>query len=285
MPSSRELVEKFNKLKTLPHVAIRINQMVNSESATMQEFEEVIKLDPILVARLLRLVNSPYFGLVQKVDSIAKSVVFVGMKHLRNLVTVESLRNLYKDREDAVGFSRKNLWFHSATVAILGQLIARRIFSQDGDDIFLAGIIHDIGIIVEDQFVGRELRLLLADYLKGNKDISIYEDEVIGTNHCKIGRLLAGEWNLPDEIVEAVRFHHRRDKEYPIPSVISILQLAEFMACKLNYGVVKGHNDPLPPYLTSHLKGKMSEYKVLLKALPAEMAKARELYESDEAST
>ncbi len=282
MPSARYFVDKFNVEKTLPHVAIRISTLVNSDAATMQDFEEIIKLDPILVARLLRLVNSPYFGLHNKVESIAKAVVFIGIKHLRNLVTVESLRNFFKEKGDDSLFSRKNLWFHSATVAILSQMISRRIFGQDGEDVFLAGIIHDIGLIVEDQLASEELIKVCSMYQKGGRVISDIENEILGTNHSKIGKLLASEWQLPEEVVEAVRLHHYSDKIYPIPSIISILQLAEFMAGKLKYSILAGYSDPLPDYLKSHLKSQMAQYKVLLKALPGEMEKARELYGADE---
>ncbi|OKY76549.1 MAG: metal-dependent phosphohydrolase [Desulfobulbaceae bacterium DB1] len=284
MPSAQKLVDKFNDLKTLPHVAIRVTQMAGSETATMQDFEEVIKLDPVLVVRLLRLVNSPYFGLSSHVESIAKAVIFIGMKHLRNLVAVEGLRNLFRERAEETIFSRKNLWTHSATVAILAQMISRRIFGEDGEDVFLAGIIHDIGLIVEDQLCGEKLRQVCSIYSQeqGEESITGFEDGLIGTNHSKIGRLLAIQWHLSDEVVEAIRFHHRHDKQFPIPSVIAILQLAEFMACKMNQGVVIGRSDPLPAYLADHLKSKMAEYKVLLKALPAEMAKARELYDADQ---
>jgi len=281
MVSARTLVDKFNDMRTLPHVAIRVTQMAGSESTTMQDFEEVIKLDPILVVRLLRLVNSPYFGLSKDVESIAKAVVFVGMKELRNLVAIEALRTLFKDSKDNPDFSRKNLWVHSATVAILGQMICRHIFGIDGENVFLAGIIHDIGFIVEDQLIGEELRQVCTAFAAGQPSIADIEDEIIGTNHAKVGRLLAAEWKLPDEVIEAIRFHHRKDKEYPIPSVISVLQIAEFMASKLKYGVVTGRNEPLPKYLISHLKSRVIDYKVLLKSFPAEMAKAKELYESD----
>lgn len=76
MPSAKEILRKFTELKTLPHVAIKVTQLVNDDRSTMQDFEEIIKLDPVLVTRLLRLVNSPYFGLSQKVESISKAVVY-----------------------------------------------------------------------------------------------------------------------------------------------------------------------------------------------------------------
>ena len=80
MPTAEQILKKFTDSKTLPHVAIKVTQLVNDPNSTMADFEDVIKLDPILVTRLLRLVNSPFYGLTNKVESIAKAVVYVGMK-------------------------------------------------------------------------------------------------------------------------------------------------------------------------------------------------------------
>lgn len=282
MPSSKELVAKFSDLKSLPHVAIRVTQLVNTESSTMPEFEDIIKLDPVLVVRMLKLVNSPFFGLVNKVESVSKAVVYIGMQNLRNLVAIEALRDLFKD-ETGVGFSRKLLWHHSATVAILSQMIAKRIFGLAGEDEFLAGIIHDVGLIVEDQLVGAELREACLNYSDGDQIITEYENEIIETNHAKVGGLLAHQWNMQEDVLIAIKKHHQHDKEFPIPSIISIVQIAEYIANRLKYAAVAGKADPLPLYLKGHMKERMADYKVLIKDLPAEMAKADDLYGDDDA--
>ncbi len=282
MPSARELIGKFSDLKTLPHVAIKVTQMINSESSTIQDFEEVIKLDPILMVRLLKLVNSPYFGLANKVETVSKAVVFIGMKNLRNLVAVEALRDLFKEKEgDDSGFSRPGLWVHSATVAILSQMIAKRIFGQDGENEFLAGIIHDIGLIVEDQLVPEELREAARNYKNGDQPLTVYEQEVIETHHAKVGGMLVLDWNMPEDVVLGIKKHHDTSKEYPIPGVVSIIHIAEYIANRMKYGAIEGKADPLPPYLTPHMKERMAEYKVLIKDLPGEMSKANDLYGDD----
>lgn len=281
MLSSKQLVAKFSDLKTLPHVAIRVTQLVNSDSSSMQEFEDIIKLDPVLVMRMLKLVNSPFFGLINKVEAVSKAVVYIGMQNLRNLVAIEALRDLFKD-EKGVGFSRKQLWHHSATVAILSQMIAKRIFGLVGEDEFLAGIIHDVGLIVEDQLVGTELRRACLMYTEGDKIITEYETETLGTHHGKVGGLLAREWNMQDEVLLAIKQHHNHEKEYPIPSIVAIVQIAEYIANRMKYSAVQNKADPLPSYLKSHMKERIMDYKVLIKDLPAEMAKADELYGSAE---
>ncbi len=282
MPTSKELVSKFSDLKSLPHVAIKVTQLVNTESSSMQEFEDIIKLDPVLVVRMLKLVNSPFFGLVNKVESVSKAVVYIGMQNLRNLVAIEALRDLFKD-DSGVGFSRKQLWYHSATVAILCQMIAKRIFSLAGEDEFLAGIIHDVGLIVEDQLVGAELRQACLLYSDGDKIITEYETEIIETHHGKVGGLLAFEWNMKEDILLAIKQHHNHDKSFPIPSIIAIVQIAEYVANRMKYSVVAGKADPLPSYLKAHMKERMADYKVLIKDLPSEMAKAEGLYGDDDA--
>lgn len=279
MLTAKEVVKKFSDVKTLPHVAIRVTQLANDENSTMQDFEEIIKLDPILITRLLRLVNSPYFGLGQKVESIAKAVVYTGMKQLRNMVAVEGLRNLYGDDKGDEVFSREKLWLHSATVAILCDMIAKRIFGLDGEDAFLAGIIHDIGLIAEDQVAGDLLRKACKDYKNGGKSLKECEKDAIGTSHCEVGGAMARDWKLPDEVLKAIRFHHDTQKEHPVSSIASILQLAEYMANKLKYSPLSGAVDPLPPSLAKHVKEMMADYKTIARILPDEMAKAKELYD------
>jgi len=278
--NAKEIVRKFSDVKTLPHVAIKVAQLANDENSTMHDFEEVIRLDPVLVTRLLKLVNSPYFGLVQKVESISKAVVFCGMKQLRNLVAVEALRDIYKGGEG--GFSREKLWLHSATVAILSEMIAKRIFGQDGEDAFLAGIIHDIGLVAEDQVAGELLQEAARATKNGEGSLVECEQRIIGTNHGEVGATLAKDWKLPDEVLKAIKNHHDGTKKITLGSATSIVMLAEFMAAKLQYTPIAGAPvPPLPPQLTGHVKSMMVNYKIIVRDLPGEMEKAKELYQLD----
>ncbi len=282
MYDTDEIVKKFSDLKTLPHVAIRVGQLIGSENATMHDFEEVIKLDPVLVTRLLRLVNSPYFGMSNEVDSIAKAVVFVGMKHLRNLVAVEALRDMFRDKAEDSGFSRRALWLHCATVAILCEMIAKRIFGIPGEDYFLAGIIHDIGLIAEDQVAAVELRATCEVYAPEKGTLPVFERERIGTDHCRVGAALARDWGIPDEVLKAIRFHHDRERGVEVDSCLGILMIAEYFAGRMKYSTIPGRVESLPPQLVGHVKSKMADYKVIVRDLPEEIAKASELYNSED---
>lgn len=280
MQTAQKLVNLFSDQQTLPHVAIKVNELANSESSSMHDFEEIVKLDPVLVMRLLRLVNSSYFGLSNKVESITRAVAYLGLKALRNLVAVEAVKNFFKENDKNNGFSRKNLWIHSATVAILAQMIAIRIFGLKGDDVFLAGILHDIGMIVEDQVKGEELRQASDLYQKGDRTIISCERQTMETDHCEVGATLTKDWKLSAEVMDAIQKHHHDIRDASISSVTSIIQLAEFFATRMRFAVIPGRIAPLPSEtLTRHVQEKISDYKIIARNLPDEMAKARELYD------
>ena len=109
MATAEALLKKFKELKTLPHVAIRLSKLISDENTTMQEFENLIKMDPTLVLRLLRTVNSSYYGLRQKVSSISRAVILIGMRNLRNMVVTEALKDIFSQGSNEEVFSRRLL--------------------------------------------------------------------------------------------------------------------------------------------------------------------------------
>jgi len=281
MPEAKKLADSFNDSQTLPTVALKVNQLAASENSTMKDFEEVIKHDPVLVARLLRLVNSAYFGVADKITSIKRAVAFVGIKTIRNLVAVEAMKDFFR-KDDEQGFSRMNLWFHSATVAILGQMISMRIFGKKGDDVFMAGILHDVGMIAEDQLAGDQLRQAAKLYKAGDRSLISCEQEIIGTDHCEVGAMLAERWNISPEIIDAIGNHHNETRPYPESSVTGIIQIAEYFAGTMDYSIIPGRTAPLPSAeLEEHVQERMNGYRLILSDLTAEMVKAKELYSLD----
>jgi len=277
-----ELIRKFNNAKTIPHVAVRLTQLISSENSSFHEFEKLIRLDPTLVLRVLRMANSAYFALKQKVDSISRALVFIGMKNLRNMIVTEALRDIFKSDSEQTKFSRNHLWLHSAVVAICSQMISERILGQKGEDAFLCGILHDIGMIVEDQVAHEAFISVCETYQPNARPITDYETDTIGANHCELGYMLAQNWQLPFVVQEGVKLHHDYRIDRPAQDIVSIIQISEYIAAKLNYSALPDMTAALPPNLINHIKENMGEYKIIVKDLPDEIAKAKEIYESDE---
>ena len=282
MPTAKGLLNKFTTAKTLPHITIQLTKLISDENSTMQDFEKMIKMDPTLVLRILRVANSPYYGLRQKANSISRAVVVIGINNLRNMVVTEGLKKIFKDKKSKNAFSRNRLWLHCAAVSICSQMIMERIFGLNGEDAFLCGILHDIGMIVEDQTAPDLFYKVCNTYNENSKSITDYEKEIVGTDHCEIGHLLAKNWQLPIEVQEGIQRHHKTLDHVSPSSLTGVIQLAEYIVSQLDYTAIPGMNAKLSLPLATHIRDNVKEYKALVRDLPDEMSKAKDLYSSHE---
>jgi len=268
-------------MKTLPQTAIRLSKLVADDSSSLKEIENVIRMDPILVLRVLRLANSSYYGLQEKVDSVARALVYIGIKNLRNTIVIETLKDVFKNSREGEIFSRTTLWLHSATVGICSQMIAERLFKAKGEDAFLCGILHDIGLIVEDQ-VATDLFLKTCQaYEPGEKQITEYERETIGTDHCAVGYALAMEWKLPPEVYDGIKNHHKQVSKISPSDLAGLIQVAEYFAARLNIVPLRGMNGFISPRLSQHIQDNFEAYEELARDLPIEIENAKEIYDSE----
>lgn len=278
MPSAQAIIRAFNNIKTLPHVSIRLSKLISDEGSHVEEFEKIIKLDPTLVLRLLRLVNTPYYGLKEKITSISRAVVFIGMKNLRNLVVIEALKDIYGNGPEQNIFSRSHLWLHCAAVSICSQMISERIFGQKGEDAFLCGIIHDIGMILEHQVAQDLFEGACKTFMADPGSFTRYESEIIGTDHCAVGSLLAGDWKLPGPVKQGILRHHSHSKTVAPRDLAGLVQIAEYIVSRLNYTALPGMAVKLSPSLAAHVRENLEEYKTLARDIPGELEKAKDLY-------
>lgn len=279
MTAAHDIITQYCRLKTLPHVVTRLSQLIADQNTTMKDFEEVIKMDPTLVVRLLRLVNSPYYGLSQYIDSIGRAVAFVGMKNLYNIAVTDALKDLFSEKEPSSVFSRQRLWIHSAAVGICSQMLSERIYGIKGDDAYLCGILHDFGLIVEEQ-VTRATFIEICEAYQASGSLPDQERQRLGTDHSEIGFLITGDWGIPSAIRVAIRDHHLVEHGSKPPNLTAIIQIAEYIAGQFGYTMIPGIVTELSPALAAHVQDNLTEYRVLIDDLPAEMAKAREIYHS-----
>jgi len=278
MPTAKGLLKKFTTAKTLPHITIQLTKLISDENSTIQDFEKMIKMDPTLVLRILRGANSPYYGLRQKVNSISRAIVIIGINNLRNMIVTEGLRDIFKGNNSKNAFSRNRLWLHCAAVSICSQMIMERIFGLNGEDAFLCGILHDIGMIVEDQTASDLFYRVCNTYGENSKLITDYEKEIVGTDHCEIGHLLAKDWQLPIEVQESIQYHHTTMDHVSPSSLTGVIQLAEYIVSQLDYTAIPGMKAKLSLPLADHIRNNVKEYKALVRDLPNEMSKAKDLY-------
>ena len=281
MITAKNMVNRFLQVKTLPHVAFKLTRMISEDNSTMQEFESVIKLDPTLVLKTLKLVNSPMYALRKKVINISEAVVYIGMENLRNMIVVSSIKDIFKEEFKSDSFSRPQLWLHCAAVAICNQMIAERIMGEKGEDSFLCGILHDFGMIIEDQVVHDDFLKTCDAYQETNELITTLESDIIGTNHCEVGAIISEQWKLPENIIKGIKKHHNKNSILPPNDITSITQIGEYLVSRMGYTSLPEMKGTLPDSLAQHMKENISEYKTIAMDLPGELKKAEEVYKID----
>ncbi len=275
--AAQRFIEKFTDIHPLPHIVTTISRLIADNESTMKDFEEIIKMDPVLVSRLLRLVNSPFYGLTQTVDSIGRAVAYLGMKNLHNLIVADALKRIFVAKETKGVFSKKRLWLHSAAVSLCSKMVAERIFGINGDDAFLCGMLHDFGLLVEEQVEQKEFHGICAA-CRSTTDLIELEQQAFATDHCEIGYLMTLGWNMPVTIQAAIRDHHLLTDTLVPSSLTGIVQISEYIAGQLDHTTLPNVTTQISPPLLEHLQSNVDEYNVLIDDLPEEMAKAQAIY-------
>jgi len=276
-------LKKFTGLKTIPSVAARLVSMVGDEKSSLQDFEDVIKVDPTLVLRLLKLVNSTYFSLRAEIKTVSEAVAYIGIDNLRNLIVQDALKNLFLASSVSEIFSRKRLWLHSSVVSICCQMISERIFVQKGEDAFLCGILHDIGLIVEDQVAPDRFSGFCQNFDPDIHTLVEHERLVMGTDHPTISYLLTKEWGLSPDICQGIKFHHEPLDSVTPGSLTGILQISEYLISRLGYDAFPEIKPSVSsPQLRAHMKKNIMAYRAIIEDLPHEIQRAKEFYGVEE---
>ncbi|MEO8341338.1 MAG: HDOD domain-containing protein [Nitrospirota bacterium] len=199
----RNRIEKLEDLPTLPHVVQRLAAMIGRPTVSTEEIGAIIEKDQVLAAKVLRLANSPFYGFPSRIGSVAHAVIVLGFNVVKGLTLCASALSIMKDA------GMDQLWRHSLGVAITANLLASRLEIKNPEELFVAGLLHDIGKVVL-YVKWPEVGSSIKDAAKAGGDRSLFEleQELTGLSHADIGGSLANAWNLPITLREPILYHH-----------------------------------------------------------------------------
>ena len=215
----KETILAAGDLPTLPLVALEVTRLAENPLTSVAEMVRLIRNDPSLTARILRVANSAYYGMPQRIDSLNTALAVLGIKEISSLVTSISVVKTFPAREGEPGTPTEDrrvgealdlqvFWEHSAGCAEIARVMAAKLQLHFHGAEFTAGLLHDVGKLVLDQHFHDEFlaarELQFADHLSSAEA----ERRVLGVDHAEIGSWLAETWSLPLEIAEAIRYHH-----------------------------------------------------------------------------
>lgn len=240
--NTKAIVDKalasVGEIATLPEVTIRIIEIVEDPKSTARDLHGVIKNDPALSVKMLKVVNSAFYGLPGQVASVDRAIILLGLSAVKNIAIAASIARLFKGKRISQQFSAADLWRHSVAVAVAARTIAKvSPHPALTDELFVGGLIHDIGMLVERQVFADEFTEVISQCSTTDVDFLECERAIIGADHQAFGVGLTTKWKLPRHLRAAVGFHHNPETlSAELRNMATLLQIADVLCCQEQYG-------------------------------------------------
>ncbi len=219
----------------MPATAARLMPLLQNPDASASKIEDILKYDPGLTANILKLTNSAYFGLPSRVSSVRQAIMLLGWKRLLQLVMTMCMSALMKKPVPGYDLPRGALWRHSVAVSVAADLLVKSLSISDADEVFTAALLHDIGKLVLGDYVQEDLEKIEGMVTKGIS-FEVAEFVVLGTNHATIGARILQNWSLPQELVNAVSWHHDPENCDHYCMLSDVVHIANIVGRRVGFG-------------------------------------------------
>ncbi|RII31049.1 MAG: HD family phosphohydrolase [Geobacter sp.] len=224
-------------LPTIPVVATKVMQLIESETATAEELAKVVAADPAVAARVLKISNSSFYGCQRQIQTLSHAIMMLGFSTLKSLVVAASVKQVYKP----YGLTEKMLWEHSFGAGLAARIIANSTRTVNEEEAFLGGLFHDIGKIIMNTVDSLRFQTVMQKCYNDNISFLDAELQVYSYTHAEVGALVIKKWNFPAFLMQAILQHHyfdfAQDEDPYQMRLTCVVGLANLFCHKLGIGV------------------------------------------------
>ena len=250
-PERRSALEKLfariGEVSSLPATAQKIMSLAGDDNVHAEELREAIQADPVLVARILRRLNSSYYALSHKVADLRTAISLLGLREIRNLALTVFVSRCFEPGASHNSYKRENLWTHSVAVGAAARLVSRVCGRAVVEEAYIAGLLHDIGLILLDQTLRRHF-FKVVDAIDPATPTHIVENRILTFDHALLGGFVARRWNFPEQVSDAITFHHQpwcytgQHKD-----LVYVVSVANYLCSRAGLTSLGIHNVAPPP--------------------------------------
>jgi len=233
------ILEDHKELASLPQTLAEVLRVTRDDNSSAQDLAEVLMRDPALTAKILRVVNSPFYGMSREVTTLTQAVVTLGIRAVSALALSTSIYDITGRWQSTI--DRVRFWRHSLEVAIASRLIAEAIRYPRPEEAFVAGLLHDLGLLVLEKSFADKFANVWKQSPTGDELLEL-EENTWGTNHARVGQFLLEQWKIPGSICEAVGQHHKifppdvTDTEHRLSQVVVLAnKISKFTVSKTKH--------------------------------------------------
>jgi HD-like signal output (HDOD) protein len=231
------LVNQIDSLPTLSDVVQKLMLNLYDSNTNSEVLAKSLSSDTALVSKILKLVNSAYYGFPKKISTISQAIVFLGFNSLKNIVLTASVFNSFDGNGKTGSYDRKRFWEHSLACAVMSKILSKHVRAGLPEEAFIAGLVHDIGKIVIDQYVHDKFVQIIKYIDQNNVEFQTAEQEILGTNHSEIGNWLCEKWNFPAIFLDSIYYHHSPENSTSNKTLVTIVYLANNWAKLEGFGI------------------------------------------------
>lgn len=262
----KEILAKVEHLPAIPGVVQQVLAEASSPDFSYQRLMEIIQVDPAITAHVLRICNSPYYGLRQKISSLKQALTLLGINNIVDIVLTSEVVTFFRAPQDGYALNQGDLWRHCLATALLAQSMGEEQRFSEPATLFTAALLHDVGKLILSQYVGDKFEKI-QDLVR-QKGLSFVEAErrVLGVDHAVLGGYVAKHWNFPDSIVRAIALHHDPNRARSDSELTRLVALANLVVVSVGVGGgADGLAAPVAPGLLEKmgLAGKALDHWVL----------------------
>jgi putative nucleotidyltransferase with HDIG domain len=259
---NRRISDAVEKMPAFPKSVQKLLELTRDINCQPKDLVSVIETDPVMTVKILKVLNSAYYSLPNKITSINRSVVYLGINTIKNLaLSIAAIGVLPK--ENKAGFDIHRYLLHSLTVAGVARLLCAKVGAGiDPMDCHIAGLLHDFGKVVFAQFMPEEWVKAVALSQKSATPLYLAEQKIIGVDHAEVGAILAEKWQFPKSLADSIRFHH--NSEGVDSTMSACVYAANQMGKRLAAGLDDSSAEELPPAVAARCGGSLDELAVSL---------------------
>ncbi len=228
---------KVTELSSLPEITARIVEVVEDPRATASDMHDIVKNDPALASKILKVVNSAFYGLPAQVASLDRAILMLGLSAVKNIALAASLARLFKPGALSEQFTARDLWRHCVAVGVCGRQLTKASTGIQDGEAFVAGLVHDLGLLVEYQLFPDKLKEVINRSHADEKTFCELEMAVIEADHQAFGAALAAKWKFPPALRSVISHHHNPLTLKPeLMKIATVAHIADTICCEQQHG-------------------------------------------------
>jgi len=242
-PSPNDIIHSINVVRPIPQIILKVVQMINDQNYNIQEVASNIKKDQVISAAILRLCSSSYLGLKEKVTSINRAFALLGEKNLFKIIISASMELYFSNTAQGYSLCKGALFQHSLGTALISEELAKFTGVVKPEIAYTAGLLHDIGKVVLDQYISSAYPLFYRRTQIDMAELYEAEKEITGFTHSEAGGVLGERWLLNESLIEMIRYHHHPELASVNPELSHVVYLADLLMTKFQAGQELGSLD------------------------------------------